>query len=161
MDYLKTLDLHFAAAAAEIAQHEKAIAALKAKQQKIQTARAIHSELGLDSIGQPNLAGFGDLPIQINAHAWPAGEKLPSLRLMILEELKLDSPMTKETMVKRLHERYGFTPNESTVGSTLSKMAARGEIEKAGHFAYRLKSEVPNGGQPVETSGATSSADDN
>lgn len=160
MDYLQTLDLHFAAAAAEIAQHEKAIAALKAKQQKIAAARALHAELGLDN-APPVAATIGVLPTAINAHAWGNGGKLPPLRLMILEELKSDSPLTKEIVVKRLQERYGFNPNETTVGSTLSKMTASGEIEKAGHFAYRPKSEVPNGLHPVGTSGATSSPDDN
>lgn len=160
MDYLQTLEERFRINNETIAGLEKSIAELRAQQAKIQTARALHAELGLG--GTSDLPGLSDLPAQrMHDYFTDAGQKLPPLRVMLLEELKLDSPLTKETAHKRLEERYGVKLNLQTVGSTLSKMAARGEIEKAGHFAYRSKSEVPNGVQPAGTSGATTSADGN
>ena len=145
-EYLKTLDSLAEQNASLISEQreiiaaaEKAINLLIVKGQKIQQARALHAELGFSEavVIEP--------------------EKAPkTLKRMILDLLDSAASLTKDETVKRLYA-MGVKANSTTVGSTLSKMAASGEIEKEGHKAYRKKGEVPVG---AGTSSATKSVED-
>lgn len=151
---LENLRQRFSVNESEIANRESTIA--KA-QQELESLRAqqVRIRAAIDLIRE--LRGETP-PLELIATV-PAQSKQPTLRQLIIEELRSVSPLTKNEIVGRLYAR-GFVFNGATVGSTLSKMAAAGELEKAGHFAYRLKGEVPNGVQPVGTSIATASEQD-
>lgn len=156
MDYLTTLNQRFEENAAKIAKLEQEIGLLKAQQQKIHAARVLHAELGFSTLSPEDLVTQS----QEGQSSHGKGMPLPSLRHMINEVLKHSPQLTKDETVKAIEAHYGTKVNEATVGSTLSKMASSGEIGKAGHFAYRRKSEVSNELPLAETSSATEKTPD-
>lgn len=132
-DYLKSLDSLLEKNNALIQEQRQIISAAQKeiqqiliKNEKIQQARALHIELGLSP----------------GTESSPTAAVFKSLKQIIREEFSEVHLLTKHDLISRLYAR-GVNANEGTVGSTLSKMVAAGELEKAGHFAYRLKGESP------------------
>jgi hypothetical protein len=156
MNYLQRIDQQIQDNLNRIGDCEKAIAAanlevdaLRAQIKRLEAGRAVIMELE----GGGTLSVQGSAPIVTIT----ATTKPPTLKSMILALLSEGGDLSKPDFEKALKER-NFHYNNTTLGTTLSKMASSGEIEKAGHFAYRRKSEVPNGLPPEGTSDATESS---
>lgn len=120
------------------ADADRRAAPLRAKLQRLQIAEEELRDLDPDL---PALAHVGAPVVALTPGASLA-QKKKSIRALIEEELKVSAlPLSKAEFVERF-AASGHAVQESTVGSTLSRLVADGVLSKGGTNRYVLRADA-------------------
>jgi hypothetical protein len=118
-----------------VADAERRAAPLRAKLQRLQIADEELRDLDPDQAALP----LGVAPAIPQAGDLDDAKKKRPIRSLIEEELTASTlPLSKAEFMERF-KANGYEPQDSTVGSTLSRLVGEGVLEKDGTNRYRLR----------------------